>query len=159
MHTIGLNEAGRDVHSMSGEIRFYRRKTMVWPNFWFFKNYQAAWVLGAEVYRNNNGANFVDGYQLLKSGLSFNVPVANRWETGGEVLIGFTDDFSRKYELSGFLNYFVSKGWAFGAGYRVHMFEAQPAKVRSDKFPTVKPLVRALVCSSTTSDRERSATL
>jgi len=126
LKTFGLNESGGQVKSMSGELRLYRRKTMVWPQFWFVRNYQASVMLGLEVYRNDNRTqSFVDGYEMIKAGFVFNIPAGERWETGGEILMGLTTDFSRKYELSGFLNYFLDKRWAIGGGYRVHLYEAQ----------------------------------
>jgi len=125
VRAMAFNETANEVNAMSAEVRIYRRKTMVWPQFWIFKNYQAAVLIGLEVYRNDNDGLFSEGYQMLKSGFALNFPLGQTWETGGEALMGLTADFSRKYELSGFLNYFVAKRWALGVGYRAHMFEAQ----------------------------------
>ncbi len=51
-------------------------------------------------------------------------PVFRRWDTGGEILYGIGTDRSKKYEISGFLGYYLSMNATIGLGYRLYLFDA-----------------------------------
>lgn len=83
-----------------------------------------SWLAGIELYRNQGNGPFSKGYDLLKTGLTFEFPLLSRWETGGELIYGYGFDSSTKYEISGHIHYFLLEEWTFGVGYRLHLFQA-----------------------------------
>lgn len=88
------------------------------------KNSQIWWIMGYESYRNSGSKLFSPKYDLMKAGFGVAMPLANRWDGGGDVLYGFGADRSQKYEVSGYFSYYLQKKWSLGMGYRVHLFEA-----------------------------------
>ena len=71
----------------------------------------ASLIVGAESYHSATSSEFESIYQILK--------------LGGMLHIPSTTDFSKKYELSGYVNYYINPRWTFGLGYRTQFFETQ----------------------------------
>lgn len=119
------NAAAQVVSPEDFEARYYRRVCPSWPSWSLIRGYCASGAIGYEAYRNFGSSFFIPHYEVLKIGAMLRFPFLENWETGGEVLYGLTRDGSHKYELSGLLDYRFGGNWAFGAGYRVHLFEAK----------------------------------
>lgn len=115
---------GGDVNPMQAEARYHYRWTLPFNPFSKFNQSQVSVIGGYEYYHNSGQGLFSPGYQLLKGGFSLAFPLLNRWDTGGEVLYGQGLESSRKYEISGYLNYYWDRRWSLGLGYRIHLFEA-----------------------------------
>ncbi len=119
------SSSGGDSSPTQAELRYHFRWRLPFSLFNRGRDSQVSWLLGYEYYRNPEGQQiFSPSYDLVKTGPTFSFPVANRWDTGGELLYGLGFDSSKKYEVSGFLNYYVESNWSFGVGYRLHLFEA-----------------------------------
>lgn len=126
---VSLNESAKDLAPSAIEGRIEARTTLGWSWFSFLREMQIAGVVGAESYRNPGHAGlYSSGYDLLKTGLRLDFPVASRWDSGGEVLWGRGSDSSSKFEVSGFMNYYLNRRWTLGAGYRAHGFTAGSEK-------------------------------
>lgn len=115
---------GATVKPMQIEGRYKYRWRFAYNPFSRAKGAEIAAIAGYEYYRNSGTGLFSPGYKLLKTGFSLDFPLGLNWGIGGEALYGQGFDSSHKYEVSGHLNYFMEKNWSFGAGYRVHLFEA-----------------------------------
>ncbi len=113
--TVSSSEGG-DVTPLQLEARYLHR--------WFISQTQFALLGGYEYYRNSTAGLFSPGYKLIKTGFSLAFPVFRHWDSGGEVLYGQGLESSQKYEVSGFLHYYLERKWSLGAGYRVHLFQA-----------------------------------
>lgn len=97
---------------------------------------QISAIAAYEIYRNGSSAvDFSRGYDLFKLGFGLDFPAFNRWDTGGEVLLGMGVDGSIKYEISGFLDFYIKPKVSFGGGYRVHLFEAGSEKSSPSGLP------------------------
>ncbi len=118
------NTEGNQVQSM--DVRYHRRFFFALP-VKFAPEVQVSAFAGYGV-SNNTGSNFANQYDLVKFGTSLEFPVGDKWGTGGEVLYGIAPDASQ-YEISGHLDYYLSKDWSLGAGYRLYLFEAKKASV------------------------------
>lgn len=116
--------SGGAVSPLQLEGRYHYRWTLPFNPFSKFDQSQVSLIGGYEYYRNPGGALFSPGYDLFKAGFSLAFPLWRRWDTGGEVLYGHGLESSSKYEVSGYIHYYVRKHWSFGFGYRVHLFEA-----------------------------------
>lgn len=123
---LGLNQAGNQSAIKDLEVRYHYRFVADFP-LEFMRSMQTSLFLGYEMYRNSGEA-FSSQYDLMKFGTSLEFPLWERWSSGGEVVLGQGPDGSSKKEISGFLNYFLSKDWSIGAGYRVHLFDAGSPK-------------------------------
>lgn len=121
---FNYNAEGSRVSPWGFEARMLRRWRTSWKWFSFLRELQITAIAGGELYRNRGNGVFSNGYELMKVGGGLEFPVWQSWATGGEVLYGYGMDASSKLEISGFVNYFIRKQWALGAGYRVHFFEA-----------------------------------
>lgn len=120
-HIVKVSDTeGNEVQSM--DIRYHRRFFLALP-VKFAPEVQISAFAGYGV-TNNTGSNFANQYDLMKFGTSFEFPVGNKWGTGGEVVYGISPDSSSQYEISGHLDYYLSKEWSFGVGYRLYLFEA-----------------------------------
>ena len=126
--TIGLNSASDQASPLQAEMRYHYRWMMGWNLLSKLKESQISAILGYELYRNpSGGSSFASQYDLLKAGFSLSFPFLHRWDTGGEVLGGTGFDQSKKYEIAGYLNYYLRRDWSMGVGYRLHLFEAGSA--------------------------------
>jgi hypothetical protein len=85
---------------------------------------QVTLITGYEMYRNSVKGPFSPKYDLLKFGTSIAFPVSERWDSGGEFVYGYGLDRSTKYEVSGFVSYYLRRDWSLGVSYRVHLFQA-----------------------------------
>ena len=125
MKAFGYNAAAENAAPLQMEARMHHRWITPWTWFKFLHELQVSVLGGLEVYRNGRGGElYSKGYELAKGGFSLKFPLGVNWDTGGEVLYGLGFDASKKYEISGGLNYTFQRKWAFGVGYRVHYFEA-----------------------------------
>lgn len=125
MKVVDINSApGGDVNPMQAEARYHYRWTLPFNPFSKFDQSQISLIGGYEYYHNSGRGLFSPGYQLLKGGFSLAFPLLYRWDTGGEILYGQGLESSRKYEISGYLNYYWDRRWSLGVGYRIHLFEA-----------------------------------
>lgn len=95
---------------------------------WWQTRFQAlrlGWAGGFDSYRNSGAAIvYTKGYDAAKTGLDVGISIADRWKTGGDILIGTWTDSSRTYEFGGFISYEISRELAFGVGYRLSLFDA-----------------------------------
>lgn len=112
------------------------RYRWVFPVNPFSKNNQSgvSIIAGYEYYKNssqNGNSVFSPGYSVFKTGLSFEAPILSRLDTGIDFLLGQGLDSSKKYEVSGNLNYYIDTRWSLGLGYRIHLFEAGSAATAS----------------------------
>jgi len=120
----GMTPASSEVSPVQAEARYRYRWTIPWNLFSNIQSTQISLIGGYEYYRNGTTGPFSPGYDMLKTGVGLNFPVAKRWDSGGEILVGRGFDSSSEYQLSGNLNYFMRSDWSIGVGYRVHLFEA-----------------------------------
>ncbi len=122
--TISSSQAS-DVAPMQLEARYHHRWSLPFSPFSRLGSSQMSLFAGYEYYRNPQGGSlFSPRYDLLKAGLALSFPVDRRWDTGGELAYGYGLDQSQKYEISGYLSYYLQKNWSIGAGYRMHLFIA-----------------------------------
>lgn len=119
---FGGNTAGSSLAPKQFESRYHWRYLGAAP-LGITREMQSSLFAGIELYRSAGGA-FSPSYDLVKFGTALEFPVANRWSTGGEILMGLGTDQSRKYEISGHIGFFQSRSWSAGLGYRIHLFEA-----------------------------------
>jgi hypothetical protein len=131
---MGYNDVGNEVNPTSIEARYHYR--FIWPFLWFsfLPEVQLSLFSGFELFTNNvsGGLQFVDGYHLLKTGAALKFPAWERWETGGEVAVGWWMDDTKKYEMQGYINYFIKPKWTLGIGYRLNLLDLGSA----EKSPT-----------------------
>lgn len=106
------------------EARYHYRWLLPFNPFSQLNRSQFSLLGGYEIYRNPARGYFSPGYDLFKAGFSLAFPLFSRFDTGGEVVYGHGLESSRKYELSGYIHYYIQRKWSFGLGYRVHLFEA-----------------------------------
>lgn len=130
---LGANTAGSALSPKQLEARYHRRHRGGFP-LGLARELQTSLFAGVELYRSAGGS-FSPQYDLLKFGTALEFPVAQRWSTGGEILLGFGTDRSRKYEISGHLGFFRSREWSAGVGYRLHLFEAGSARASPGELP------------------------
>lgn len=120
---FGVNSSGSGLSQKQTELRYHYRFFTGFP--WrLARELQISVFGGYELYRSSGGGSFSPQYDLVKFGTSLEFPLWNRWTTGGEILYGQGSDESKKQEISGHLNYYLTRDWSFGAGYRLHLFEA-----------------------------------
>ncbi len=62
-------------------------------------------------------------------------PVGNRWDAGGDVVLGIGADQTKKYEAIGRLNYYFRKRYSLGVGYRLYLLEAGSDKTAPLDYP------------------------
>ncbi|MGE0633000.1 MAG: hypothetical protein AB7O96_11365, partial [Pseudobdellovibrionaceae bacterium] len=105
------------------EVRYHYRWLLPYHLFSSSGSTQFSLIAGYELYRNST-VGYSPQYDLVKTGFSVDLPVFTRWDTGGEVLYGYGLDQSKKYEISGRVNYYLQRNWSMGVGYRLHLFEA-----------------------------------
>ena len=106
------------------EARYHYRFPLHWNPFSGLATSQMSVIFGYEYYRNPGGGLFAPQYDLLKTGISLKFPLMSRWDTGGEFLYGYGLDASQKYEVSGFVDYYLKTDWTLGVGYRAYIFQA-----------------------------------
>lgn len=121
---IGVNSSASQASPLQAEFRYNRRWGLNWNWFSNRKTTYVGLIAGYEMYRNQSSSVFASTYDLFKTGFSLGFPLGRGWDTGGDVLYGFGSDSSKKYELSGYLNYFFTQEFSAGVGYRLHLFEA-----------------------------------
>lgn len=121
------NKSNSDVSPLQLEARYRYRMPMSFGLFSDLHRSELSIISGYEVYRNSGSGLFSSGYSLFKTGLGLNFPLLSRWDTGGELLYGFGLDQSKKYEISGYFNYYYDLRMSLGLGYRVHLFQAGSA--------------------------------
>lgn len=106
------------------EARYHYRFPLAWSPFSGLGSSQLSTILGFEYYRNSAGGLFSPQYNMIKTGLAVKFPLMSRWDTGGELLYGYGLDASQKYEISGFVDYYLKPDWTLGVGYRAYVFQA-----------------------------------
>ncbi len=117
------------------EARFSRRWLINW-GILGRKITQTSLIGALESYSNVSTTDeFAPRYSLAKVGIGLDIPVYKRWDTGGEVFLGLGFDGSKKYEISGYLDYYFNEELSFGGGYRVHLFEAGSEKSAPAELP------------------------
>lgn len=79
---------------------------------------------GIDSYRNSSTTEYSKGYDFAKAGVDVGIRLADRWKTGGDIVVGTWTDTNRLYEIGGFISYELSYELAFGVGYRLSLFEA-----------------------------------
>ncbi len=122
---LASSTQGGGVSPVQVEARYHYRWSLPFSPFSALGTSQVSLIAGYELYRNSaSGTLFSPKYDLLKTGVAMTFPVLSRWDTGGELLYGLGLDQSKKYEISGFLNFYLRHDWSMGGGYRVHLFEA-----------------------------------
>lgn len=124
------NDEAKGIDPLQIEGRYHYR---INPNF--LGRTQMSLFGGYEMYRNIGRGYFAQSYDLMKIGTAFDFPVKNRWDMGGEVTLGLGADSSKKYEISGRVNYYLQKDWSFGVGYRMYHFIAGSEKTAPLDFP------------------------
>lgn len=113
------------VTALDLEARYRYRFTLPINPFSRVGTSQLALLFGFEHHENNNPSGyFAPKYDLGKMGINLLFPISSQWSTGGEMILGQGLDQSKKYEISGFLDYYIKRNWVLGGGYRVHLFEA-----------------------------------
>lgn len=133
-----VNSDAKQMTPLSIEARVHERWRLglIWKDI--LREIQVSLFLGAQLYRNESGGRaespFSKQYNLIKGGTLISLPLGRRWDLGTELGYGFGFDGTRKYEFSGFLNYYQQKQWSYGAGYRIHLMAAG-----SDSTPTTLP--------------------
>lgn len=132
---MGLNEDANQASPLQVEAKYSYKIPINWNLFSGYQRTNLAGVIGYEMYRNQSSSLFSTKYDLTKIGFSILFPVASRWDAGGEFLYGTSADASTKYEISGYLDYFFSKKFSAGFGYRVHLFEAGSLKSTPSDLP------------------------
>lgn len=91
---------------------------------------------GIEIYRNPTaGTYYSPKYDLFKGGLGLRFPLFSSWASGGDLAFGLGSEASRKYEMSGFIDYHLDRRWSLGAGYKLHMFDAQSTTTSPGTLP------------------------
>lgn len=123
----GLNSASSATSPLQLEARYLYRWSVPWNLFSNINHSQISLIGGYEFYQNSASGPYSPGYQLFKSGLGLQFPVAKSWDTGGEFLVGQGLDTSYEYEMSGNANYYLRSDWSVGLGYRLHLFQAGSA--------------------------------
>lgn len=122
-----LNQEGQSISPIQAEIRYHRRWFIPFNFFSPINETRVSLIGGYEIYRSgltgSSASLFSPQYNLLKGGFAIALPFSKQWDTGGEILLGVGNDSSKKYEISGFFNYFLKTNWSFGFGYRMHLFE------------------------------------
>ncbi len=119
---LGVNQAGTQTAMKDFEARAYYRFVLGLP-FNFVRELQTSLFGGYEIYRNSGGL-YASQYDLMKFGTSLEIPLSQRWGTGGEFVYGLGADGSSKQEIAGHINYFFSHEWSLGLGYRLNFFTA-----------------------------------
>lgn len=122
---LGANEAGKQGSAQNIEGRYHYRFISGFPFGWA-SELQTSFFVGFETYRNTAPL-YLSRYNIMKVGTSLEFPLWDRWSTGGELVYGSGTDKSSKKEISGHLNYYLSRNWSFGAGYRFHVLDAGEA--------------------------------
>ncbi len=122
---FALNQAGGQTSMKDLEARLHYRLITGFP-LGFFRELQATLFSGYEVYQNT-GTVYMNQYQMIKFGTALEFPVSNKWSAGGEFVYGLGSDNTTKKEISGNFNYFFSRIWSLGAGYRLNFIQAGSA--------------------------------
>lgn len=133
--TFNISDSASTVTPTQIEARIAHR----WPlGFGFLGNHTSqVSIIGAfESYTNSSTNNdFASNYNLLKVGAGLDFPVFKNWDTGGELLFGQGLDGSNKFEVSGYVDYYLQNNLSLGGGYRVHLFEAGSTKSAPSTLP------------------------
>lgn len=119
---LAANKEGAQTSMKDIEARVHYRFLTRFP-FGLARELQTTVFGGYEIHRNS-GDLFANQYDLVKFGTSLEFPLLNRWSAGGEFVYGLGPDGSNKQEVSGNLNYFISRDWSLGIGYRINHFTA-----------------------------------
>jgi len=121
---ITPNTGGGTVDPLQIEAHYRHRWMTAFNPFSKLKESEISAILGYEMYKNSGTALMAPHYELMKVGFGLEFPLANRMDTGGEVLWGQGFDSSTKYEISGHFHYYLRRDLSMGAGYRMHLFTA-----------------------------------
>lgn len=108
--------------SAQSNTKLSARYTRWWQTGW--SPLRLGWAGGLDSYRNSSTVEYSKGYDFAKTGVDVGIRLADRWKTGGEVVVGTWTDSNRLFEVGGFLSYELSQELAFGVGYRLSLFEA-----------------------------------
>lgn len=117
----GANAQG----SAQSNSRMEGRYTRWWQTGWTWL--RLGLVGGLEKYSNTASTQFSKGYTAAKTGVNVDIGLADRWKTGGDILVGGWTDANMVYEIGGFVSYDFTRELAFGVGYRLSLFEAGTA--------------------------------
>jgi len=118
---LGFNETGSAMSPMFVEGRTHYRMTLPSP-LRAVREFHVGPFLGYEVYSNSGAKDFEVAYNLMKVGLDIEFPVGEKWDTGGEVVMG-QGAGTTKSEVSGHIHYYYRKDVSIGSGYRVYLLE------------------------------------
>lgn len=119
---VNLNQEGEATSPSQLEVRYLHQWKIGFNPFFSFDEMRFTTILGVENYMNPGNTNFSPGYNLAKVGFGLAFPAFTSWDTGGEIVYGLSPGADQKYEVSGFIHYFLKRNWSLGAGYRVHLF-------------------------------------
>lgn len=126
----GLNETANGINPLDLEARYHYKLRSSWLGSTNF-----SLLTGFEVYRNIGRGYFAQKYDLGKLGFAMDFPVGNRWDAGGDVVLGIGADQTKKYEAIGRLNYYFRKRYSLGVGYRLYLLEAGSDKTAPLDYP------------------------
>ena len=128
---VGYNDLGNNINPTSGEVRYHMRFHSRFPWLSWIPESKFTLFTGYEVYKNEtaNGATFIKNYELFKAGISAKFRLFERWDVGGEIAYGQSIDSTRKFELQGYLNYYLKRRWSLGLGYRLHLISLENASI------------------------------
>ena len=126
----GINETANGINPLALEARYHYKLRSSWLGRTNF-----SLLAGAEVYRNIGRGYFAQKYDLGKLGFALDFPVGNRWDAGGDVVLGMGADQTKKYEAVGRINYYFRKRYSLGAGYRLYLLEAGSEKTAPLDYP------------------------
>lgn len=126
----GLNETANGINPLDLEARYHYKLRSSWLGSTNF-----SLLTGVEVYRNIGRGYFAQKYDLGKLGFALDFPVGNRWDAGGDVVLGIGADQTKKYEAVGRLNYYIRKRYSLGLGYRFYLLEAGSDKTAPLDYP------------------------
>lgn len=126
----GLNETANGINPLALEARYHYKLRSLWLGSTNFSV-----LTGVEVYRNIGRGYFAQKYDLGKLGFALDFPVGNRWDAGGDVVLGLGADQTKKYEAVGRLNYYFRKRYSLGLGYRLYLLEAGSDKTAPLDYP------------------------
>lgn len=119
---MSLNVEGETSSPTQIEARYLHQWAIRFNPFFSFRDMRFISILGIEHYSNSSATVYSPGYNLAKVGFGLAFPALRSWDTGGEVVYGLNQNADQKYEVSGFMHYFLKRNWSLGAGYRVHIF-------------------------------------
>jgi len=127
------NLASSDINGQSTDfyIAEMRYRYRLHGGMDFFRQFQSSLYLGYHMYRNSDTRFFVEKYDLVKGGMSIDIPVFKRWVIGGEMGLGWQSS-AQLLEAALGVDYFFRRNWSMGAGYKVFILEMEGLS----QFPT-----------------------